>query len=199
MTMRIVLFLSLLCLASSAAAQNFSGLLVGVEAGSQHLIGGALVDGVDTLQDDARLVVSAFAGLRAQARGFVIGGELGAGRTDGDLTLSSDRLDVEYRNSSQWHWALHAGHTIGSRTLLFGYLSEVTRQFDVSISQAGQSTSQQDEQGMLRFGGGLEFQMRRALHVRGTFGTSRADFGDRPLNRTIDRHFEAAAGIVFQF
>ena len=182
---------------SLAHAQTFNGPLLGVEIGQQHLIGGSLVNGVDTLQDDARLVVSGFAGARLHRRGFVIGSEVGAGRTNGDLHLGETNLTVDYRNQSQWHWQLHAGPTIGSRTLLFAYLSEVTRQFEVTVTQPSGVTPQEDEQGLLRFGVGVETKVRGP--VNGRIGTSRADCGDRPLNRTIGRRFEVAAAVVVQF
>jgi hypothetical protein len=196
---RFVPFLLLLLTSSPALAQEFSGPYVGVDASWQHLIGGSLVDGVDTLQEDSRLIISALGGLRLQARGFVIGGELGKGWTDGDLQLDSPPLRIEYRNGSQWHWALQAGHTVGERTLLFGYLSEVTRQFEVSIVRSAVTTSQEDEQGMLRFGGGVEQRLTNRLRLRITAGSSRADFGDRPTNIDAGRRFELGGGLIVQF
>lgn len=190
---------------SSADAQSrprsFSGLYAGVDAGSQQIIGGSLVDGVDTLQEDSRVVVTFYAGLRAQLSGFVIGGELGYGRTDGDLVLTDPArlLTVDYNNNSQWNWTLNGGHTIGGRTLLFGYLSEVTRQFDVSVVLGGRVIAQQDEQGLLRFGAGIEQQLTGPLRLRATAGSSRADFGDRATNIEPGRRLEAAVGVVIQF
>jgi hypothetical protein len=196
---RSVSFLLLLLISSPSFAQSFSGPYAGIDASWQHLIGGSLVDDVDTLQEDSRLVFSAFAGLRVQTRGFVIGGELGKGWTDGDLELDAPSLRIDYRNGTQWHWALQAGHTIGDHTLLFGYLSEVTRQFDVAITQSGQTTSQQDEQGLLRFGGGLEQRLTGRLQLRITAGSSRADFGSRPTSIDIKRRFELGGGLIVQF
>ncbi len=191
--------------AGAASAQSgrgsFNGLYLGADAGRQHVIGGSLVDSVDTLQDDSRVVASVFGGVRGQVRGFVVGAELGFGRTDGDLVLNdpSRQLTVDYVNDSQWNWMLNAGHTIGSRTLLFGYLSEVTRKFDVNIMRAGVTTGQQDEQGLLRFGGGIERVMTGPLRLRATIGTSRADFGDREANIEIGKRVEASIGLVIQF
>lgn len=191
--------------AGSASAQSgrgpFSGLYVGAEAGRQHVIGGSLVDEVDTLQEDSRVVATVFGGLRAQFQGFVLGAELGFGRTDGDLILSepSRLLTIDYQNDSQWHWTLNAGHTIGSRTLLFGYVSEVTRKFDVTILLAGVTTEQQDEQGLLRFGGGIEQRIAGPLRLRGTIGTSRAGFGDRETNIEVSKRVDASIGFVLQF
>lgn len=188
---------------SSVAAQSrgFAGLYFGVDAGPQQVIGGSLVDGVDTLQEDTRVVVTFFGGLRGQFRGFVIGGELGYGRTDGDLILSepSRLLTVDYKNDSQWNWTLTGGHTIGANTLVFGYLSEVTRNFDVTIRLGGGTTEQQDEQGLLRFGAGVEQRLTGPLRLRVTAGSSRADFGDRVTNIDVKRRFEAAVGVVLQF
>lgn len=183
-----------------AAAQAFSGPYAGVDVGRQHIIGGALVDGVDTLQQDDRFVTSLFGGLRAQLGGVVIGGDLGVGRVDGQLTLADPgrRLTVNYQNRSQWHWAATLGHTVGAATLVFGYVSEVTRSFDVAIERGGQAFTQRDEQGMLRFGVGVERKLRGPLHLRGTLGSSRADFGGRPTNIEINRRLEFSLGVLVQ-
>jgi len=191
--------------AGSASAQSgrgsFSGLYVGAEIGKQHVIGGSLVDNVDTLQEDSRVVAAVFGGLRGQFQGFVLGAELGFGRTDGDLILSDPArlLTIDYKNDSQWHWTLNAGHTVGPRTLLFGYVSEVTRDFDVTILRAGLTSEQQDEQGLLRFGGGIEQRITGPLRLRATIGTSRADFGDRQTNIEIGKRVDASIGFVIQF
>ena len=193
--------LLLILAADFAEAQTFRGPYVGVDLGRQHFIGGSLVDGIDTLQEDSRLVVSVFGGARAQIARVVFGGELGLGLTDGDLSLTDQlrSLTVDYRNGSQWHWALQAGVVAGTKTLVFGYLSEVTRKFDVTITRPGVTTPQQDEQGMLRFGAGVEYRLTGPLHLRVTAGSARADFGDRATNIPIDKRLEVAAGVVVQF
>lgn len=191
--------------AGSASAQSgrgaFTGLYVGADAGRQHVIGGSLVDNVDTLQEDSRVVAAVFGGVRGQFQGFVLGAELGFGRTDGDLILSEPArlLTIDYKNDSQWHWTLNAGHTVGPRTLLFGYVSEVTRDFEVTILRAGVTSEQQDEQGLLRFGGGIEQRITGPLRLRATIGTSRADFGDRETNIEIGKRVDASIGFVIQF
>ncbi len=152
------------------------------------------------LQEDTRTVVSIFGGWRGEIRRFVIGGELGFGRADGDLHLDvANTLAIDYANDGQRHWAIHAGPRLGSGTLLFAYVSEVTRQFDVTITSAGQVATQQDEQGLRRFGGGIEQALTRLLHLRLTLGTSRAGFGDRQTNLDIGRRLEVAGGLVIQF
>ena len=184
-----------------AQSSSFSGPFVGVDVGQQHLIGGALVDGVDTLQQDSRLVGSAVAGLRGHVGRLVLGGEFGVGRTDGDLILEAPARDliVRYENRGQWHWALTAGPTIGAGTVIYAYLWEVTRQFDVTVVQGGVSTTQNDEQGLLRYGVGVEHRLRGPLHVRVTAGTSRADFGGRATNITIGRRLDASVAVLLQF
>ncbi|MEZ5416097.1 MAG: hypothetical protein R2708_02000 [Vicinamibacterales bacterium] len=185
----------------SGSSRGFSGPYVALDASRQHVIGGSLVDGVDTLQDDVRRVTSAAVGLRGHVGPVVVGGELGKGRLDGALQLEdlSRGLVVDYDTSSQWHWALTAGRAVGDGALLFGYVSEVTRSFDVTMRRAGGDVSQDDEQGLLRFGLGWEQRVAGPLHLRLTAGTSRADFGGRPTNIEPGRRFEAGVGAVFQF
>lgn len=187
--------------AAEAQVRPFSGAYVAIDIGRQHVIGGSLVGGVDTLQDAARLVASASGGLRRRVRGLVIGGELGMGATDGDLELRDPTRDlvVTYRNDRQWHWALMAGPALGRNSFLFGYLSEVTRQFDVTIARSNRLIEQADEQGLLRVGVGIEHRVRGRLHARVAVGTSRADFGNRPTNKAIDKRTEVTAGVLWQF
>ncbi len=198
--LKLLLFVVLLT-SRAASAQTFSGPYAGVEFGRQHIIGGSLVNGVDTLQEDSRLVTSFFGGFRVEVKRFVVGGDAGIGLMDGDLSLNdpAQALSVDYRAGSQWHWALHAGYAVRPATLVFGYLSEVTRSFDVTVTQSGHATPQEDEQGMLRFGGGVEQRLRGPLHLRVTAGTSRADFGGQPTNIDVNRRFEFGAGLVLQF
>ncbi len=182
-----------------ATAQTFHGPYLGIDAARQHVIAGSLVDDVDTLQQDSRMVVSVFGGLRAQVAGFVIGGDLGVGRLDGEMRLDESSTAIRYQADSQWRWSLHGGHVVGSRTLMFGYLSEVTRQFDVTLTGAGVTSSQQDKQGMLRFGAGVEQQIRGPWHLTVTAGSARADFGGRRTNIVVGQRLEVAAGLTVQF
>ncbi|MGE0555930.1 MAG: hypothetical protein AB7R55_21075, partial [Gemmatimonadales bacterium] len=181
---------------------SFSGPTLAVDAGWQNLIGGALVGGVDMLQQSRRRVASVSVGLRYQTPiGTLIGGELGRGVVDGDLTLRmpSTPLTIEYRNRAQRHWGLVLGQAIGPgrRWLAFGYLSEVTRRFEVEIEEDASRYTQRDEQGLLRFGVGLERAVASPLSVRVTLGTSRADFGTRATNIVPRRLLEVGVGIVF--
>ncbi|MGE3277568.1 MAG: hypothetical protein AB7O67_20830 [Vicinamibacterales bacterium] len=187
--------------AQATGADTFSGLYAGIDAGRQQVIGGALVDGVDTLQEGSRLVTSVFGGLRAGLSGFVFGAELGIGWLDGTLHLDDPAraLRIDYDTSRQWHWLLSAGHTVGASTLVFAYVSEVSRDFDVSVRQRGTLLTQQDGQGLLRFGGGVEHRLSGPLRLRVLAGTSRADFGDRTTNRAVGRRFELSGGAVVGF
>lgn len=185
----------------SAQPAAFSGPYVAVEAGRQQVIGGSLVDGVDTLQEDARGVFSVSAGWRRALGPVVIGADVGLGRFDGALTLRDDATatTVRYDTSSQWHWRLTGGLMLGRRTLTYAYVSEVTRAFDVTITRGNASTAQQDEQGLLRFGGGLERRLGGPVHVFVTAGSSRANFGERRTNIKPGRRLEVSAGVAFQF
>ncbi len=188
---------------ATAAAQStpFSGPYVAVDVSRQHVIGGSLVDGVDTLQEASRGVLSVSAGWRRALGAVVVGADVGLGRLDGALVLRDDATatTVRYDTSSQWHWRLTGGVTIGPRTLAYAYVSEVTRAFDVTITRRGATTPQRDEQGLLRFGGGLERRVGGPVHVTVAAGSSRADFGGRQTNIEPGRRLEASAGLVLQF
>jgi hypothetical protein len=184
--------------------QAFSGFYMGVEGGTVNVIAGALVGGVDTLAQDTRGAVALIIGGRYQfASRLVLGVEFGVAREDGDLVLD-DPLSgarVEYRNNSHTRIGGTAGVVLGSRrfTHVFGYLSELSRSFDVTIIEVNGTNEQQDDQGLLRFGGGIEQRVASRLSVRATLGSSRADFGGRPTNIVPPRPLEMSAGLLFRF
>jgi hypothetical protein len=182
----------------------FTGVYAGVEAGTVNVIAGALVDGVDTLAQDTRGAVSFVIGGRYQfANRLVLGVEFGAARESADLALDDplSGAQVEYRNGSHTRIGGTAGVVLGSRrfTHVFAYLSELSRSFDVTVTRAGASVAQRDEQGLLRLGGGVEQRIAPRFSVRGTLGSSRADFAGRPTNITPTRPLEAAVGLMFRF
>lgn len=182
----------------------FTGLYIGAEAGALNVIGGALVDGVDTLAQDTRAAVTGIVGGRYQfANRLVLGAEFGVGWEDGHLTtdVAGTGAHVDYANSMHTRIGGTVGMALGAsrRTHVFGYLNELSRSFDVTITQAGVVTTQQDEQGLLRYGGGVEQQIARRLTLRATAGSSRADFGDRATNITPTRPLEAAIALLFRF
>ena len=190
--------------AQPAARRNFSGGLVGAEVGRLNVIGGSLVDGVDTLSQDTRPAVTVVGGGRYEfGNRLVLGAEVGFGFEDGDLRLedASQALVVDYRNDRHFRLGGTAGLVLGAarRTLLFGYLSELSRSFDVTVAENGQTMTQQDDQGLLRYGVGLERAIGRWLSLRGTVGSSRAGFGDRQTNIEVTRPIEAAVGLLFRF
>ena len=190
--------------AAPAQEEAFIGFYGGVEAGRQNIVGGSLVDGVDVLTQDTRTVLGVHGGWRYQfGFGLVIGAEASLGRTDGDLQLSdsANELVINYQNSAQNTLGLLGGFTLGAKKswLLFGYIGEATRKFEVSIERRGRKFQQQDEQGMLRYGAGVEKRLIRYLHLRASAGTGRADFGDRQTNIEVEKKLEIAIGALVQF
>lgn len=93
----------------------------------------------------------------------------------------------------------HSAKDFSLHWLVFGYLAEVTRNFDVTIRQARRTFAQNDEQGILRFGAGVDFNMKAPLLLRATLGSARADFGDRKTNLAVGRKLEASFGVIMQF
>lgn len=130
--------------------------------------------------------------------GPVIGAELGIGRLNGTLQHrdSTASLTINYDTKSQRHWGLLAGYGLGRdrSSMIFGYVSEVSRDFDVSIVDNGQHYRQGDGQGLLRFGVGVEQRAGRMGAIRASLGTSRADFGDRRTNMVPRRPLELLIG-----
>ncbi|MDX2142412.1 MAG: outer membrane beta-barrel protein [Rhodospirillaceae bacterium] len=188
----------------AAAAQSFDGFYVGIDAARQSTIAGALVAGIDTLKQSTRNVASLNAGYRMELPGgFVAGVELGYGVTDGDLTLNDavNRLTIDYKNSTQFSYGAQAGYAFGAdnATLVFAYLSETKRSFDVTIRGPLGVGSQNDKQGLLRYGLGVEQRLAGPISVRAMVGSSRAGFGDRRTNIDPQSKVDFGLGAVWQF
>ena len=174
-----------------------AGVYVAAEYGRQQLIGGAQYAGTDMLAADVRAVASLAFGLRFEVASWTFGGDLGFGQTDGDLRLVDPGipLTIEYRNNSQTHVGLHLGRRIRGDWLVYGYLSEASRDFDVTLTDGSGSSRQADEQGILRFGVGIERPVSRVFSWRAALGSARAKF-DGPTNARPDRELELSLGIV---
>jgi hypothetical protein len=179
----------------------FDGPYVGISIGLHNIIGGALVGGVDFLAQDSRPAIMLFAGWRTEFdNGFVLGLEGGIGFEDGDLRLDDPSgLSIDYRNNFQLRYGGQVGWRTSDRSLVFAYLSETKRDFDVSGSGPGGSFTQTDGQGLLRYGLGVDYDLRGPFDLRATIGSSRADFGYRPLNRKPDKPIDFEVGLVSGF
>ncbi len=201
-----IVIMNLVLMASeniSAQEKVFSGFYGGVEVGRQNIIGGSLVNNIDVLSQDTRTVFSLQIGLRFQFDiGVVVGAEGSLGFMDSKLNLSDPikQLYITYENNMQSVYGAIVGFAIGAdkEWLVFGYISEATRNFDVAIKQGTERFNQKDEQGILRYGIGLEKNIIKHLNLRISAGTSRADFGDQETNITIKNKFEFAVGAVLQ-
>lgn len=190
--------------AMAAEAGRLDGAYLGLEAARQTVIAGALVDGVDVLAQDERLTASLVGGYRlALGERLVVGVEGAVGVGDQSLRLSdpSRGLQLRYRNGFEWRVGGQVGWRLGADrgTLVFAYVSETTRAFSVSGTTARGPLRQKDEQGLLRYGVGVERALAEGWRARATAGSSRADFGDRRRNMTPDRPIEVGVAVSFGF
>ncbi len=198
-------------IASGASAQDmeaprndvFSGPYVGVDVGSQNLFGGSLVGGVDMLAQESRAVVEFLGGWRWQFdNGLVFGVEGQFGFTDGNLTLSdpANLLLITYENDAQYGYGATFGRAFGSQRdlLLFGYVFDTTREFDVTIQNAFGTFTQNDEQGFIRYGLGVEKQIHNGWIARASLGQVSADF-TRQTNIDVEDKTDFTFAILYQF
>jgi hypothetical protein len=189
---------------AAAADRHFHGPYVGAEVGRQQIIAGSLVNGVDFLTADSRIVGDFFGGLRGQLPvGLVVGAELAYGVFDGSLAFSdpASSLAIAYDGGDQLTYGGTIGWAVGRERdlLVFSYVKETKRSFDVAVSTATSSFAQIDKQGMLRYGAGVEWRATGKLHLRASLGTGRADFGDQMTNVDPGSKVEGAIGVIVQF
>lgn len=197
--------LTLPCAAAAAAAEPgpaFSGPYLALDMSRQNTIAGALVAGVDTLAQASRGVGTLAAGYRHQfTGGFVIGLEGSYGVTDGNLRLedAANSLSIDYKNSTQYAIGGTFGYAVGPETLLYAYVSETKRSFGVVVRGPLGVGNQDDKQGLLRYGLGVERRISGPVGIRASIGSSRADFGGRPANITPSTRIDVSLGAVWQF
>jgi len=201
----ILLLLLVLVCAPGFAQTKFSGFYAGMLAGSQNIFGGSNVEGIDVLAQKSGFVLEFPVGLRLQTlnKRLVLGLEFSVGMTDGDLLHKDETkpLTINYSNSFQRGFGGTAGWATGRRRnlLLFAYLNETKRKFEVDILDRHGRYSQKDKQGMLKYGLGLEFPLAGILHLRASAGLMRVDFGDRITNINVEDRGDVMAGLIFQF
>ncbi|MFN0177074.1 MAG: hypothetical protein ACKVU0_20705 [Saprospiraceae bacterium] len=194
------------CFAQNEPAKcYFNGLYLGANAGSQNLFGGSFVDGVDVLAQESRFVAEIFTGFRKQfLKGrLVAGAELQIGFTDGNLRHEdpANTLTINYKNNFQSGYGLTLGGVFlkNKNLMAYAYAFETKRKFEVSIRDAFGTYQQNDEQGMLKYGLGLEAKIWRGLRARTTLGRLRVDFGDQITNIKVDDKWDFTVGVVWQF
>ena len=186
---------------AGAEGKSFDGVYLALDIGRQDMVGGALINGVDMLAQRQRFAGNFGVGYRKQFGRFVLGAEGGFGVVDGSLSSvdNARQLTIDAHNNIQSFYGAQAGFLLDKKKdlLLYGYLSEVSRSYDLSIVSMGASFRQVDKQGMLRFGGGLEKRISGPAHLRVSAGTARGKYGaavEKP-----ERHLEFMAGVVLQF
>ena len=190
--------------AAAGPGRTFDGPYLGLDVSRQNTIAGALVAGVDTLAQSTRNVAGLSAGYRHQfAGGLVIGLEGSFGITDGDLRHVDpvNAVTIDYENSTQHAFGGIADFALGAarETLIFAYVSETKRSFGVTIRGPLGVGSQEDKQGLLRYGLGLERLISELLSLRTSLGSSRANFGDRRTNINPKTRIDLSLGAVWQF
>ena len=182
----------------------FDGLYLGVSVGYQNIFGGSFVNGVDILAQDTRRVLDIPIGYRKQfIKGrYLVGIEYSFGFTDGNLRHVDDinQLEITYENDSQSGFGGIGGVAIGRKRsfLIYGYLNETSRNFEVRIIDQGKVIRQRDEQGMLKYGLGLEAHLWLGLNFRASVGGLRVDFGDQITNIDVEDELDLMIGLIYQ-
>ena len=186
-------------------SRHFDGIYVGLNIGSQNVFGGSFVNNMDILAQENKFVSELAAGYRKQfiSNRLVAGLEASFGLLNGNLEHydPNEPLRINYKTSSQYSYGLQAGVVLGParRFLLFGYLNETKRKFEVTINQPPYLYNQQDKQGMLKYGIGLEFQVAKRFHLEATFGGLSVDFGELETNIDVEDQYDTTLGLIYQF
>lgn len=199
-----LMFTSISASAQDEVERPFHGPYVATEVGFQNIFGGALVNGNDVLTESSRFVASGALGWRYQFdNGIVIGIEGQLGITDGNLQFANPAtgLAISYENNHQSAYGLTLGYAFGQTRewLIYAYALETSRSFDVTITGPLGIGRQNDNQGMVRYGLGIERVISKQWHLRATAGSLAADFGDANTNIDVEGKLDVGLSLLFQF
>lgn len=201
------LIIPLLLMFTKANAQDQidqSGLYLGVNFGSQNVFGGSFVNDMDILAQESKFVSEISAGYRWQFLNnrIIAGLEGHIGFTDGTLRHEnpSEPLTIDYKNNFQSGKGIIVGINLGANRdwIIYGYLNETKRKFDVAISQDPWNFTQIDKQGMLRYGIGIERTIYKQFNLRASFGALTVDFGDLETNIDVEDKFDFTIGFIYR-
>ncbi|MEQ8361743.1 MAG: hypothetical protein RH948_02685 [Cyclobacteriaceae bacterium] len=189
---------------SDSTQVHFDGFYFGLNGGSQNVFGGSFVNGIDILAQESKFVAELSLGYRKQflKNRLVLGLQYQMGFLNGNLSYYNpvEPLSINYKNSFQSGFGGLFGFTLGpgKNWLIMGYVNETKRKFNVRIQQGTSKFSQTDEQGMLKYGIGIERQLYRKINVRAQFGGLNVDFGELITNIDVEDKYDLTLGIVLQ-
>jgi hypothetical protein len=189
---------------SDSTHVHFDGFYFGINGGSQNVFGGSFVNGIDILAQESKFVTELCLGYRKQflKNRLVLGLQYQMGFLNGNLSYydSAEPLTINYKNSFQSGFGGLFGFTVGAKKnwLIMGYINETKRKFNVRIQQGASKFSQMDEQGMLKYGVGIERKLYRKINVRGQFGGLNVDFGKLITNIDVEDKYDLTLGIILQ-
>ena len=181
-----------------------SGFYLGINFGSQNVFGGSFVNDMDILAQESKFVSEISAGYRWQFLNnrLIAGFEGHIGFTDGQLMHEdpSEPLTIDYKNNFQSGKGIILGINLGAKRdwIIYGYLNETKRKFDVAISQDPWNFTQTDKQGMLRYGIGLEKTIYKQFNLRTSFGALNVDFGDLETNIDVEDNYDFTIGFIYR-
>lgn len=182
----------------------FTGVYTGLNIGTQNVFGGSFVNNSDILAQESRFVTELILGYRRQflKERLVAGLEFQLGFLDGQLQYDdpSIPLHIDYSTKTQNGIGITLGSVFGQKKdfALFAYVNETTRKFEVKIQQNQTRFSQMDEQGMLKYGLGMEYHIYKVINVRTTFGAMNVDFGSLATNIDVEDKYDFTIGIIIQ-
>ena len=181
---------------------RYQGVYTGISIGKQNYFGGAFLDDLDVLSQKSARLIDLSAGWRTPlSEGWVLAIEGAYGIADGNLFLQNANYTIDYQNEYQLSGGLIAGKIVGQAKnwMLFAYSYFTLRKFDIQISSATGSFSQQDEQGVWRYGLGLERRLLKNWSVRASLGQTYVDLGGLKTNIEVNDKADAMIGLVYQF
>ncbi len=186
--------------AISEGSRKFEGLYIGINTGVQSVFSEALIDEQRVPEQDSRWTAEFLIAHRWHFLNdrIVFGLEVQLGLTDGDLDRSFTglrQLDINFTNNSQASLGYSMGYVSGKKKniLLFTYLHQIRRSFDISLKEDGSIIAwQRDSQTALRYGLGLEYNLGRQF-------STRLSLGSQNLKINVDEATEFTLGVIYQF
>ncbi|WP_448550219.1 outer membrane beta-barrel protein [Thalassotalea fusca] len=187
-------FTALLCLALPAQSKEENllsnqGFYAGVGLSSQNYFSGALLDGIDVLQQESVLVKELLLGWKMPInRNWFLGIEGVYGHATDPLFRQQQNIAIHYENTSHYSLGVQLSRylNVQKSSAFLVYANLTDRRFELTINTANGTLNQTDGQSFLRYGIGYEHNLAHNWSWRITLGGNYATFGNLQTNINVN-------------
>jgi hypothetical protein len=194
-----IFFIVIIFIQSDVTSQISYRVDLGLQVGLENIIAGANFKEQDVLAAAHLPTIGFILAPGMQIKKWQFSPEIGVGYITKHLHYSNEEVVISYQPNMQWFLGAKLGYEFKSGHSIFVYANEVSRNFDVKLQDQWGPFTQEDNQGMLRFGVGYQLNLLKSAFINCKMGTGRADFADRTISNNPNFKLEAAVTLGYSF